>query len=97
VATEKLDDSRQYKVPLSIQAAAPALLVVLTFLIKESPFWLLKKGQEEEARTVLAPLRNDNPMLVEAELSATHIDLPPREERNSEVKAIKTLKPTHLK
>jgi len=51
----------------------------------------------KEAIAVLAPLRIDNPMLVEDELSATLICLRPREEGISEVKAIEIFKPTHLK
>lgn len=96
-ATEKLNDKRQYQIPLAIQAAAPAVLLALTFLIEESPFWLLKKGRVEEARANLASLRINNPMLVEAELSAALIGLHSNQEVNSEVKSIEILKPNHLK
>lgn len=96
-ATEKLNDRRQYMIPLAIQAAAPVVLLSLTLLITESPFWLLKRGRLDEARANLTSIRTDNPMLVGAELSAALVSLHPNEEMTSNMKAIEILKPLHLK
>jgi hypothetical protein len=86
-ATEKLNDRRQYMVPLAIQAAGPSVLLFLTLLLTESPIWLLKKGRLDEANVNLALLRTDNSMLVAAELSAALVSLQPNEEMTSNMKA----------
>jgi hypothetical protein len=96
-ATEKLNDRRQYMIPLAIQAAGPSVLLSLTLLLTESPIWLLKKGRLDEANANLTLLRTDNPMLVAAELSAALVSLQPNEEMTSNMKAIEILKPPHLK
>lgn len=69
-ATEKLDDSRQYIIPLTIQAAIPATLTVLTVFITESPTWLALQGRMDDARHVLMTMRNNKSDLVEAEMMA---------------------------
>ena len=95
--SEKLKDSRQYKILLAIQAAARVLLFILTFLVTESPIWLLKKGRVEEARANLASICANNAMLVEAELSAALVSLHPEQETSSNVEEIEIMKPAHLK
>jgi MFS family permease len=95
-ATKKLNDQRQYMIALAIQVAAPVVLLSLTLLITESPFWLLKKGRLNEARDNLTSIRTDNPTLVKTELSATLVSLHPNKEMTSNMKSIEVLKPLHL-
>ncbi|KAH8802764.1 MFS transporter [Xylogone sp. PMI_703] len=73
--TEKINDTRQYKIPLAIQAAVPVLLLILSLALTESPTWLLSKGRVEEAKANLASLRGGNMRLVEAEISSALISL----------------------
>lgn len=57
-ATEKINDHRQYLIPLATQAAAPVLLFLLSFLmLRESPRWLASKGRLDEARANFELLR----------------------------------------
>ncbi|CAK7204017.1 hypothetical protein SEUCBS139899_006768 [Sporothrix eucalyptigena] len=67
-ATSKLADKRQYQIPLAIQAALAAFLLILSWLLTESPSWLVSKGRLEDARSTLVKLRgNEN---VEYELQS---------------------------
>jgi hypothetical protein len=95
--TEKLNDSRQYKIPLAVQTAAPASLFALSFLLAESPFWLLINGRIDEARRILTSIRVDNPMLVEAEFSAMISGLQYSENTTSSTKFWEILQMPHLK
>jgi MFS family permease len=95
--TEKLNDSRQYKIPLEVQTAAPLALLALSLLLTESPFWLLSKGHLAKARRILTSIRVDNPMLVEAELSAAIASLQSSEDTTSSTNFWEILKPPHLK
>jgi hypothetical protein len=68
--TEKIQDSRSYKIPLAVQIAVPGTLAMLTPLIKESPAWLPLRGRTDDARNVLLHLRGNNEELVQAEMLA---------------------------
>ncbi|KAF7558987.1 hypothetical protein G7046_g5164 [Stylonectria norvegica] len=67
--TEKIKDTRQYKIPLAIQAALPVILGLATLLLPESPVWYTTHGRLDEARRVLLTLRNGHEEIVDAELS----------------------------
>jgi len=95
-ATEKLNDRRRCVVPLPVRAAAPVLFFCLTLFITESPLWLLKKGRLNEARANLTLFHTDNPILVEAEISAALVALQPNEGVTLGIKAIEILKAPHL-
>lgn len=72
-ACAKYNDSRQYKIPLGIQAAAPCAIAALSLLLTESPMWLLSKGRFAEARTALLSLRRQNEHMVIKELAMAQI------------------------
>ena len=55
--TERLKDSRQYKIPLALQGAIALVLGLLTWLCTESPAWLVSKGRIDEALQSMAALR----------------------------------------
>jgi MFS family permease len=67
-ASEKLSDHRQYLIPLAIQVVSPVILFFLTFLLYESPTWLISKGRVEEARANLTVLRAGNMAMVDYEV-----------------------------
>ena len=67
--TEKINDSRQYKIPLAVQAACPVVLGLLTTVCYESPLWYIQKGKLDHARQVLTGLRNNAAEAVEMELA----------------------------
>ena len=67
-ASEKLNDHRQYLIPLAIQVVVPVILFFLTFLLYESPTWLISKGRIEEARANLTILRTGNMAMVDDEV-----------------------------
>lgn len=94
--TEKINDSRQYKIPLAVQAAAPALLFILSLALTESPIWLLSKGRAEEAKAKLASLRAGNMRVVEAEISSAVIGLRSHEATSREVNPLEILKKPNL-
>jgi sugar porter (SP) family MFS transporter len=56
-ATHTIDGPRSYQIPLAVQAGLPAVLLLLTLPIPESPQWLVAKGRLEEARHNLRRLR----------------------------------------
>ena len=66
--TSKLTDDRSYKIPLALQAALPAALALLSFLLPESPLWKVQHGKLEEATQILMQIRNNNRNVVEKEL-----------------------------
>lgn len=56
-STHTINGPRSYQIPLAVQAGLPALLLLLTLPIPESPQWLVAKGRLEEAKTNLRRLR----------------------------------------
>lgn len=94
--SEKINDSRQYKVPLIIQAVLPVLLFTLSLLLTESPIWLLSKGRIEEAKSNLSYIRGGNTRLVEAEISSAVLGLRSHAESEIQVGLMEILKPPHL-
>ncbi|OJJ04854.1 hypothetical protein ASPVEDRAFT_44398 [Aspergillus versicolor CBS 583.65] len=67
-ATQKLSDRRQYMIPLAIQCALPALILIVTITLPESPQWLISKGRATEAHTNLRKLRGFSDFQVADEL-----------------------------
>jgi MFS family permease len=55
--THTINGPRSYRIPLSVQAGIPALLLFLTLLIPESPQWLVAHGRMAEAKKNLRRLR----------------------------------------
>ncbi|KAI9156056.1 hypothetical protein H9P43_009166 [Blastocladiella emersonii ATCC 22665] len=51
------DDNSQWRLALGIQAAPGFLLILILFLLPESPRWLLSKNRDDEAAAQLAKLR----------------------------------------
>ncbi len=90
--TEKINDTRQYKIPLAVQAAIPIVLLCLSFALTESSMWLLSKGRVQEAKANLASMRGGNMRLVDAELSSALIALRSQEETKVEMNAADILK-----
>lgn len=66
--THDLEGKKQYMIPLAVQCGLPVLLFFLTFLLPESPQWLVSKGRMEEARRNLRKLRGFSDMQVDDEL-----------------------------
>ena len=95
-ASEKINDSRQYKLPLIVQAAIPVLLFTLTLGLTESPMWLLSKGRMEEAKSNLSSIRAGNIRLVEAEISSALISLRLHEDTGVGINPTDILKQPHL-
>jgi MFS family permease len=68
-ATEKINDKRQYMIPLAIQAALPAILCLLTLFLPESPVWDIQHGHLDSARRTLLVLRNNRADIADAEIA----------------------------
>ncbi|RKK76706.1 hypothetical protein BFJ68_g10315 [Fusarium oxysporum] len=51
-----LNGNLQWRIPLALQAVTPALLLIGTFLLPESPRWLLQNDYPDEALVVLKRL-----------------------------------------
>jgi MFS family permease len=94
--TAKISDKRQYIIPLAIQAAAPVLLLILTFFITESPIWLLSRNRVEEAKRTLTALRGGNAALAEAEVASAMVALQTNDERRAGVKPWEILRRENL-
>ena len=67
-ATHSRTDAASFRIPLGCQAILPTILIPCTLFIPESPFWLLTKGREAEARHNLRKIRAYSDALVEDEL-----------------------------
>ncbi|KAH9482516.1 Lactose permease [Psilocybe cubensis] len=62
IATGKIDSAASWRIPLGIQAGPAAILLVFSFLLPESPRWLISVGRKDEARAILARYHgNDDP------------------------------------
>jgi MFS family permease len=94
--TAKISDKRQYIIPLAIQAAAPVLLLILTFFITESPIWLLSRNRVEEAKRTLTALRGGNAALAETEAVSAMVALQTNDERRAGVKPWEILRRENL-
>lgn len=51
--TSKYPDRSSWRVPFAIIFAFPALALLLSVFLPESPRWLLRKGKSEEAKNAL--------------------------------------------
>ncbi|OCT52710.1 hypothetical protein CLCR_09792 [Cladophialophora carrionii] len=94
--TEKIDDSRQYKVPLAIQATCPVVFGVLMLFCHESPLWYVQNGKLDDARRALMALRNNATELVETELSLSQAAVVAERERREQSRFWDILDRTHL-
>ncbi|ETI24719.1 hypothetical protein G647_04088 [Cladophialophora carrionii CBS 160.54] len=94
--TEKIDDSRQYKVPLAIQATCPVVFGVLMLFCYESPLWYVQNGKLDDARRALMALRNNATELVETELSLSQAAVVAERERREQSRFWDILNRTHL-
>jgi MFS family permease len=83
---EKMHGRWQYEVPLALQAGLAVVFFCLSFLLTESPSWLIGRGRIEEAREILLSLRNNNHELVCAEISALQFAHISHEEQGAEIK-----------
>lgn len=96
-ATEKIQDRRQYMIPLAIQAACPVFLGCLTFLCCETPMWYVQNNKIDEARRVLMALRNNRVEVVEAELAVHQVTVTTERENRKQVRIWDILHRKHLK
>lgn len=94
--TSKIPDKRQYVVPLAIQVAAPAVLLLLSFFLTESPTWLLRRGRVDQAKKNLILLRGGNSAYAEVELAIAATSLRPNDEQASRFQWLEILKPANL-
>lgn len=85
-ATQKLNDSRQYKIPLAIQAACPVAFGCLTFFCSESPLWYIQHDKLDQARRTLMMLRNNVTEMVEMELSMAQAAVYAEAQRRQQVR-----------
>jgi sugar porter (SP) family MFS transporter len=67
-ATHQRNGASSYRIPLALQAVAPAILIPITVFMPESPLWLLTRGRETEARRNLRSVRAYDDTLVDDEL-----------------------------
>lgn len=58
-ATEARTDEWAYRIPLAVQWVFPVFLIPLVALMPESPWWLLRQGEEEKTRKTLQRLLDD--------------------------------------
>ncbi|KAI9045666.1 general substrate transporter [Aspergillus affinis] len=66
--TEQLGGHRSYMIPLIVQCVLPAILLVLTLPLPESPQWLVSKDRMEQAYSNLRKLRGFSDAEVTREL-----------------------------
>ncbi|KIW99743.1 uncharacterized protein Z518_11156 [Rhinocladiella mackenziei CBS 650.93] len=95
--TEKINDERQYKVPLAIQAACPVAFGCLTLLCSESPVWYAQHDRLDRARLTLMALRNNMTEIVDAELSMHQVAVTAEAERRRQTRFWDILHSAHLK
>lgn len=57
-------ESKQWRIPLSLQIILAALVIASSFLVPESPRWLAKQGRYYEAASTLAYLRRASAVTV---------------------------------
>ena len=63
-ATSKFPDDSSWKVPVACMFAFPSLTLLLSFLVPESPRWLLRKGKYDHASRSLYYLNSAKPGFV---------------------------------
>lgn len=63
-ATSKFPDDSSWKIPVACMFAFPSLTLLLSFLVPESPRWLLRKGKTEHASRSLYYLNSAKPGFV---------------------------------
>jgi MFS family permease len=49
----------RWRLPLALQVVLPAIMIPAIWVLPESPRWLIKEGQNEEALRIIAVLRGD--------------------------------------
>ncbi|KAF9498653.1 general substrate transporter [Pleurotus eryngii] len=54
IATGRTDGTASWRVPLGIQIAPAVILTTMSFVLPESPRWLISQGRNDEARRILA-------------------------------------------
>ncbi|TFK43784.1 general substrate transporter [Crucibulum laeve] len=54
VATGRIEGTVSWRAPLAIQIAPAGILLIFSWLLPESPRWLISVGRKEEARAILA-------------------------------------------
>lgn len=59
--TRDFDGSLCWKIPIAAMFVVPAMSLLLCYFIPESPRWLLRKGNREEAHRVLEYIYDGNP------------------------------------
>lgn len=67
-ATSTRSDKLSYEVPLAVQCCLPAILIPPTFVLPESPLWLMGKDKMEAAAQSLRKLRGSSEAEVADEL-----------------------------
>lgn len=63
-ATNKRPDDSSWKIPVACMFAFPCLAILLSFLLPESPRWLLRRGKREDASRWLYYLNSAKPGFV---------------------------------
>jgi MFS family permease len=83
--TERIQDKRQYVIPLALQAALPIALALLSLILPESPLWDIQKGNVDRARRTLMSIRNHKSQMVEAEISMYQLSITKQAENHANV------------
>ncbi|RAK96453.1 general substrate transporter [Aspergillus ibericus CBS 121593] len=68
LCTHELGGRSSYMIPLAVQCALPALLLISTLPVPESPQWLVSKGKVEKARNNLRRLRRCSERRIDDEI-----------------------------
>lgn len=63
-ATNKFPDDSSWKIPVACMFAFPSAALLLSWLVPESPRWLLRKGKYEHASRALYYLNGAKPGFV---------------------------------
>ncbi|KAJ6508805.1 general substrate transporter [Mycena sanguinolenta] len=58
-ATGRLETSASWRIPLSLQIIPGAIALFFSYLIPESPRWLMSVGRKDEARLILSRYHSD--------------------------------------